>query len=200
MNKCYTPMATRLVSLNFSPLFALSDLQGSQLRTNLLSPLTDVTVIDTRLDAVEELVNSEERLSAVRRALEPLKSLDTDKLVGQIVQPRDKNNPLSTSLSASAGADPSKMAEQKITRLLSLRKLLVALPALRNALHNTDSTLLKTVSRILHDERAEVMLEAIAATINEEALASNGPTSKGKGALAGRNGKIYAVRAERKLL
>lgn len=149
---------------------------------------------------MEELVNSEERLSAVRKALEPLKSLDTDKLVGQLITPLSQKKGLSTSLSASANSDPAKVAEQKVARLISLRKLLVALPALRSALHNIDSTLLRTVSRILQDERVEEMVKAIAATINEEALASNGPTSKGKGALAGRNGRIYAVRAERKLL
>lgn len=188
--------AGELMSLT---LFGTGSRPPSQLRTNLLSPLTDVTVIDSRLDAVEELVNSEERLSAVRKALERLKSLDSDKLVGQLVTPMARPKVSSTNLVSSNSVDPAKTAEAKIGRLLSLRTLLVALPALRAAVHNMDAPLLGTIGRILQDERAEEMVKKIAEVSNEEALAGVGG-NKGKGALAGRNGRIYAVRAERKLL
>ncbi|ORY84089.1 muts domain V-domain-containing protein, partial [Leucosporidium creatinivorum] len=185
MNKCYTPMATRL------------------LRTNLLSPLTEVTTIDTRLDAVEELITSEERLTSIRKALEPLKSLDADKLIGQLITPLSTtklSTSLNTSSSSSSSSDPSKAIEQKISRLLSLRTLLLSLPALRSALHHPDSSFLQVISKMLNDERAEEMLKRIGETVNEEALAGGGAGNRGKGALAGRNGRIYAVKAQKKLL
>jgi DNA mismatch repair protein MSH4 len=55
--------------------------------------------------------------------------------------------------------------------------------------------LLKAISRILQDERADRMLQAIGETINEDAV-----TTLQKGALAVRNTRIYALRAEKRLL
>ncbi|SGY24217.1 BQ5605_C019g09022 [Microbotryum silenes-dioicae] len=176
MSSCLTPMGHRLV------------------RTNLLSPLTDTSVIDTRLDAVEEFVNKEERLTSVRKSLRPLRSLDCDKLVGQMTTPKraEKRGWGHSSIST---PDPALDAETKIARLLSLRSVLSALPGIRSALRHSDSTLLKSIYSILSDPRAVEMLGTIAATLNDDAV---GPQPGG--ALKVRNARIYAIKAEKKLL
>ncbi|SCZ88590.1 BZ3500_MvSof-1268-A1-R1_Chr2-1g04511 [Microbotryum saponariae] len=176
MSSCLTPMGHRL------------------LRTNLLSPLTDTSVIDTRLDAVEEFVNKEERLTSVRKSLQPLRALDCDKLVGQLTTPKraEKRGWGHSSIST---PDPALDAETKIARLLSLRSVLSALPGIRSALRHSDSTLLKSVYSILSDPRAVEMLGNIAATLNDDAV---GPQPGG--ALKVRNARIYAIKAEKKLL
>ncbi|KAL8279193.1 hypothetical protein RQP46_008449 [Phenoliferia psychrophenolica] len=170
LNSCYTPMATRL------------------LRTNILGPLTDVTVINTRLDAVEELVGSEERFTAIRKALEPLKKVDVDKLVGQLA-----TSPRPQSLSSTA--DPSKEAEQKVARALLLRTVLTTLPALRGALQGMEAGLIQTIGKILDDERLDEMLDAIHDTINVDAQAV-----LQKGSLAAKNVRIYAIKSQKRKL
>ncbi|KAK4047164.1 MutS protein msh4 [Microbotryomycetes sp. JL201] len=172
LNFCYTPMATRL------------------LRSLILSPPTEGVLVDERLDVVEELVNSEQRLLAIRKALEPLKSMDCDKLVGQIILPT-----AAVGVKVNAKTDPAKDAETKITRLLSLRTLLTSLPGLRSALHGSDSRLLKDVSKALCEPKVDAILEAIADTLNEDAV-----NVQQKGAALARNRRIYAVKAEKKLL
>ncbi|KAM0791598.1 hypothetical protein ACM66B_006041 [Microbotryomycetes sp. NB124-2] len=176
LNSCHTPMASRL------------------LRSLIVSPPTDSVLIDGRLDVVEELCNSEQRLKAINDALAPLKSLDCDKLIGQLIQPK--------SFSSSGGVtklltkrDPAKDAETKISRLLSLRTLLKSLPGLRSALHGSDSQLLKDVSKALCEPKVDSMLETMADTLNEDAV-----NAQQKGAALSRNRRIYAVKAEKKLL
>lgn len=80
-----------------------------------------------------------------------------------------------------------------------------ALARLRASVAGTDASLLRTVHKILSDElpQSDDMLLAINNTINDEAVDTEGVRKKGSvsgGPLAGRNRKIYAVRAERKLL
>ncbi|SCV71962.1 BQ2448_4656 [Microbotryum intermedium] len=176
MSSCVTPMGHRLI------------------RTNLLSPLTDTSVIDTRLDAVEEFVNKEERLTSIRKSLQPLRSLDCDKLVGQLTS-RKRAGKRGWGKSAMSAPDPAQDAETKIARLLSLRSLLSALPGIRSALRHSESQLLKSIYSILSDPRADQMLDIISATLNDDAV---GPQPGG--ALKVRNARIYAIKAEKKLL
>ncbi|KAM0752833.1 hypothetical protein T439DRAFT_299108 [Meredithblackwellia eburnea MCA 4105] len=173
LNHCFTPMGTRLM------------------RTNILSPLTDVSHIDSRLDAVEELVGSEERFHAVRKALEPLKKLDLDKMIGQIVS----HVPLSILTLSNSKKDPSKESEAKVARALQLRTFLSSLPALRTALMGVESSLLSTVVRVLKDQRLEAMLDALGETLNDDVAAG-----AQKGHLGARNTRIFAVKANRKRL
>lgn len=163
----------------------------------ILRVVTDFTL------QIEELVGSEERLQALRKALEPfaprslsssltqevcrLRNLDVDKLVGQLSSPPRQ--------SINSKSDPAKDSETKISRLLQLRTLLQSLPAIRTALYRVNSTLLDQIAEVLKDDRAEEMLEIIAQTINDDAIGA-----MQKGALAARNTRIYAIRAERKLL
>ncbi|KAI5480588.1 DNA mismatch repair protein MSH4 [Pseudohyphozyma bogoriensis] len=169
LDHCFTPMATRL------------------LRTGILGPLTDVATIDARLDAVEEMASSEDRFTAIRKALEPLKKIDLDKLIGQIISARPRS-PNST-------ADPAKESENKINRILHLRTLLSSLPSLRTAIQSSECKLLKTIHHILMNEQLDALYEEIGKTINADAV--NGLQ---KGTLASKTIRIYAVRSERKML
>ncbi|GAA6042058.1 hypothetical protein JCM8097_004086 [Rhodosporidiobolus ruineniae] len=209
LNKCSTPMGTRL------------------LRSNILSPLTDPLVIDTRLDTVEELVNSEERFRAVRKALERLKSLDLDKIASRLLSSTSSTKPtLTTSRgarnfssrsslfpsSSSGSTDPSQRIAQKLGHLLALRSFLDAVPALRSAVEHADSTLLRQIERILQDERLEEIVEVVRRNVNQDIwggeAAAGGPGKKGggggggggKGGVFGRQAKLFAIKAERKRL
>ncbi|BGP16624.1 MutS protein msh4 [Rhodosporidiobolus nylandii] len=197
LHKCFTPMGTRL------------------LRTNILSPLTDPIVIDTRLDTVEELVNSEERFRAVRKALEPLKSLDLDKIVSRVLSSTSSTKGFSTSTGArgfsrgslfpsSSSSDPSARISQKLSHLLSLRLFLSTIPALRSAVERADSKLLRQIESILADDRLDEIKEEVGRNVNKDiwGSADGGEGKKGRaaGASFSRQAKLFAIKAERKRL
>ncbi|GAA5943208.1 hypothetical protein JCM1841_002073 [Sporobolomyces salmonicolor] len=202
LNKCMTPMGTRL------------------LRANILAPLTQPTIIDTRLDVVEELVNSEERFHALRKGLEPLKKLDLDKITSRII-----SSSSSTKLSASSShpsfsrpsrlpksttVDPSASILGKLTSLLLLRTFLLALPVLRMALESAESTILRQVTRILEDESLEVVRRVVEENVNRDLWAGQdaalqgrkgrGGGTGGESAVISRHARLFAIKAEKKLL
>ncbi|CEQ39579.1 SPOSA6832_01105, partial [Sporobolomyces salmonicolor] len=202
LNKCLTPMGTRL------------------LRANILAPLTQPTIIDTRLDVVEELVNSEERFHALRKGLEPLKKLDLDKITSRII-----SSSSSTKLSASSShpsfsrpsrlpksttVDPSASILGKLTSLLLLRTFLLALPVLRMALESAESTILRQVTRILEDESLEVVRRVVEENVNRDLWAGQdaalqgrkgrGGGTGGESAVISRHARLFAIKAEKKLL
>jgi len=63
LNHTFTPMATRL------------------LRVSILAPCTLQATLDARLDAVEELIQTEEKYTSIKEALRSLKRIDVDKLI-----------------------------------------------------------------------------------------------------------------------
>ncbi|GAA5958826.1 hypothetical protein JCM8115_000366 [Rhodotorula mucilaginosa] len=190
LNHCFTPMGTRF------------------LRANILSPLTDTVTLDGRLDVVEELVNSEERFRAVRKALEPLKSLDLDKVVSRLLAPRRpattansapparrptatgadasiKGLALFSQPAASASADPSLRIAHHLAHLISLRTFLNAVPSLRASVENASSPLLLQIERALSDDRIDEIREVLKEGMNDDvwnaAAGNRGGGHKGKG-------------------
>ncbi|GAA5897919.1 hypothetical protein JCM8208_003192 [Rhodotorula glutinis] len=197
LNKCQTPMGTRL------------------LRSNILSPLTNPSIIDGRLDAVEELVNSEERSRAVRKALEELKSLDLDKIVSRLLSPirtassssSSRNSTSSLFPRSTVNQDPSSRIASHLAHLLHLRQFLTTLPKLRAAVEHADARLLEAVDRALADEQLDRIADVIEAGVNPDVWAAQGGEGagrKGGGAAAGgltkRHARLFAIKAERKLL
>lgn len=77
-----------------------------------------------------------------------------------------------------------------------MRTFLNALPSLRSALQGTTNSLLSTIRTILNDDRTSAMLKEINETFNEDAILTLQKTSS----LITRNTRIYAIRAEKKLL
>ncbi|TEB26336.1 hypothetical protein FA13DRAFT_1692416 [Coprinellus micaceus] len=163
LNHTYTAMATRL------------------LRVNILSPILVQPSLDARLDAVEELVNSEDRFNVLRDSLRPMNKMDFDKLIVSLA---------STETTPSLSAKP---ASQRVSQMLSLRSVVTQLPGLRGALDGCKSQLLRIICDMVSDQRIDEIESLIARSLNEEC----GPAKGGIGAV---NARVYAVKAHQNRL
>ncbi|EIW86225.1 hypothetical protein CONPUDRAFT_45677 [Coniophora puteana RWD-64-598 SS2] len=163
MNHTYTPMAARL------------------LRATILAPITVEASLESRLDAVEELVNNEERFSDVRIALKTLNKLDLDKLISSLA---------AYEVTISSSARP---ASARVLQMLNLRSLVRNIPNLRRALHGSQSTLLRIIEKMISDTRLDRIDALVAENLNDEA----GPAKTG---IAAVNARVYAVKANRNRL
>ncbi|KAJ3517535.1 hypothetical protein NMY22_g13946 [Coprinellus aureogranulatus] len=182
LNHTYTAMATRL------------------LRVNILSPILVQSSLDARLDAVEELVQSEDRFSGIRDALKPMNKMDFDKLIVSLASSEAKEN-----LSA-------KPASQRVSQMLSLRSIVTQLPALQKALQGSRSQLLRIICDMVSDPRIDEIERLISANLNDEC----GPVKvcgaavfdvnrllnvvHAKGGIGGVNARVYAVKAHQNRL
>ncbi|KAE8211139.1 hypothetical protein CF327_g5083 [Tilletia walkeri] len=164
MNFCATPMAERL------------------LRMNLLQPLTDRNTIESRHDAVEEMVHSEERYASVTQSLKPLAQhkIDGDKLISQVcmAERSQLRSPAQT--------------ETKIANILSLRTFVRSLRPAKHALDGCSSGLLRAVRMFLDSDELDEIAMAIESCINNDML--EGKVKLGKSGLAARNARLYAVK------
>ncbi|CAD6890522.1 unnamed protein product [Tilletia caries] len=170
MNFCATPMAERL------------------LRMNLLQPLTDRNTIESRHDAVEEMVHSEERYASVNQSLKPLAQhkIDGDKLISQVcmAERSQLRSPAQT--------------ETKIANVLSLRTFVRSLRPAKHALDGCSSGLLRAVRMFLDSDDLDEIAVAIESCINNDML--DGKVKLGKSGLAARNTRLYAVKSNRSAL
>ncbi|GBC10105.1 hypothetical protein RclHR1_09340004 [Rhizophagus clarus] len=154
LNNTCTPMGARL------------------LRTNTLQPLSDVTTINMRLDAVEELIRHEETFFAIRTALKPFQ--DIDHLITALIQVPKK---------------PSvKHAEQSINNVIILKHTLNLIKLLKESFTGVQNSLLDAIYSLLTDLRLESFEERINDVINEDITYAKSP-------LALRNQRCYAVKA-----
>ena len=92
--------------------------------------------IQARLDAVEELINSEDRFTKLRESLKGMNKMDFDKLIVALASSEAKET-----LSA-------KPASQRVSQMLNLRNVVRNLPFLQKALVNTKSQLLKIIYEV----------------------------------------------------
>ncbi|KDQ19146.1 hypothetical protein BOTBODRAFT_485037 [Botryobasidium botryosum FD-172 SS1] len=159
LNHTFTPMASRL------------------LRVNILAPITVQSSIEARLDAVEELVQDENRYSSVRDALRALKGIDIDKLISSLAL--SETRPKSTPQSASS----------RVSHMLRLRNVVRSLPAVQAAVNGCRCPLLQAISSMLSDDRIAKIEERIGQSLNEDVTNSTG------GGLQAVNIKVYAVKA-----
>jgi DNA mismatch repair protein MSH4 len=109
------------------------------LRTTLLSPINSQSAIDARLNAVAELVRSEETYTAIRDALRGVQKVDLDKLVIRLAAV-DRRAP--------AGAGSVKVAFERMGQLLDLQKIIKNVPAIGRAAHLASSQLLKVIGEV----------------------------------------------------
>ncbi|KAG8977624.1 MutS protein msh4 [Tulasnella sp. 425] len=160
LNHCFTPMATRL------------------LRVNILAPITVQSSIDARLDAVEELINTEEKYTSIKDSLKTLKKIDLDKLVASL-----------TTSESRASITPGA-ASFRVRQMLDLRSVIRSLPTIAAALQGCRSQLLQVVAEMVSDERIAKIDERIGNTLNQDAN-----VAKGSAGLASLNSRVFAVRA-----
>ncbi|OAX40474.1 hypothetical protein K503DRAFT_687460 [Rhizopogon vinicolor AM-OR11-026] len=162
LNHTHTAMATRL------------------LRTNILAPLTG-NALDARLDAVEELIQSEDKFTEIKDALKALNKMDFDKLISSLGFTEVR--PTTT----------AKGVFSRVSQMLSLRTAVRSLPLLQTALSGCQSQLMKIIHEILSDERLAKIEELIAENLNDEAVSL-------KGGIGAVNARVYAVKANRNRL
>ncbi|GAA5925273.1 MutS family protein MSH4 [Sporobolomyces koalae] len=195
LNRCFTPSGTRL------------------LRANILAPSTDSDLILRRYEAVDELVNTEERLRSLRKALESLKHIDLERLTSKIlastshtkvlVQPSSRSSGL-----PKTGPDPSMLISQKLNHLLNLRTFLLSLSALRTSLERVRSPLLAQSLEVLEDERLGEMRQIVEDNVNKDLWLTQETLGK-RGRGGTRDGpdqvkrltkasRLFAIRSEKK--
>ncbi|KAH6917711.1 DNA mismatch repair protein MutS [Coprinopsis sp. MPI-PUGE-AT-0042] len=130
--------------------------------------------IHARLDAVEELINSEDRFNYVRDALKALNKLDLDKLIITLASSEAKENV------------KAKPASQRVSQMLSLRNVVAQVPVLKKALEGCRSTLLRILCEMISDERLVLIERLVNANLNEE-------TGLSKGGIGAINSRVYAL-------
>ncbi|TFY64076.1 hypothetical protein EVJ58_g2870 [Rhodofomes roseus] len=158
MNHTYTAMGARL------------------LRVNLLAPITVQGSIEARLDAVEELVQNEDRFNEVKNGLKALNKMDFDKLI------------CSLAASEARESNTAKPAAVRVSQMLSLRNMVKTMPILSRALGGCRSQLLIIIAEMVSDERLAKIEKLVTDSLNEAAT----PAKAGLGAL---NARVYAVKA-----
>lgn len=177
LNHCYTPMAARLVCSSFlSPVIQLVLTLYSQLRSNILSPLTDAPTIDARLDAVAELLANHERFRSLRKAMRAIERIDADKLTGTILSSSSISQ--SVKMQSRKSMDAAKESERKLGIVLQLRTFIKAIPAVSAALMiegGCQSAILDSIAKVLGDERLKKIELEIQETINENMLEVSPP-------------------------
>ncbi|EGG06571.1 uncharacterized protein MELLADRAFT_106496 [Melampsora larici-populina 98AG31] len=183
------------------------ELITNALRSNILAPLTDVETIETRLDAVQELVDQEDIFVSLRKALKRLAQMDVDKMIGTValfrtsrstsIASEDRSGTVSGSSrrqgrhGISSFQDPSIAITRKLEMLRSLRILLDSLGAICEALSPCSSKLLILASEFLRDPALEEISEVIRKTVNEDSF-----IGIQKGGMAKQNIHAYAIKTD----
>ncbi|KAM9324666.1 mutS protein homolog 4 [Gastrophryne carolinensis] len=142
-----------------------------RLRSNILEPLTDLNTINTRLDCIQELLEDEDLFFSLQSVLS--RFLDTEQLLSNLIQiPKQ---------------DTEKVADTKITYLITLKHTLELVEPLKAVLKNRKTPLLKAYYSSIDDKRFDIILEKIREVINTD-------TRYIRGCLNMRTQKCYAVK------
>ncbi|KAL5518469.1 MSH4 [Sanghuangporus vaninii] len=156
---------------------------GSRLlRVNLLAPITAHSAIEARLDAVEELIQAEDKFNAVRDGLRSVNKLDLDKLIS------------SFATSEARVSNAARFAASRVSQMLQLRGFVKQIPTVRDAIKGCQSRLLKIVYDMLSDRRFEKLENLLSQSLNDDAISQKG------GGLNAVNARAYALRANQNCL
>jgi DNA mismatch repair protein MSH4 len=154
LNETLTPMGARL------------------LRNNVLQPLTDPEVLNTRYAAVDDLIKKEEFFFATRAALKNF--LDADRILTALI------------------IIPSKITlqttEQSINHIIMLKQFVNSVRPVFEALTGTGSVMLNNIREICAPENVAPIQELIDHVINEDTTYARQP-------LELRNQRTYAVKS-----
>ncbi|TDL22289.1 hypothetical protein BD410DRAFT_748498 [Rickenella mellea] len=159
LNHTWTAMAARL------------------LRVNLLAPITAPHALSARLDAVEELVQNEDKFTAIKDGLRTVNKLDLDKLIASLIA-SEANETIS-----------AKPASQRVAQMLNLRSVVRNIPTVQDAVKCSSSRLLQVICEMISDERIAKIENLISESLNEDASPQKG------GGLNSVNSRVYAVKA-----
>ncbi|KAK6538181.1 MutS protein msh4 [Orbilia ellipsospora] len=154
LNNTVTPMGARL------------------LRSSILQPLTDVNILEDRLDAVEELTTNEEMFQATKKALQAFS--DMDRLLTSLI-----TVPANTSV---------KFSEKSLNDIILLKKELASIVPIHEALVGCQSKLLLAIRSLCKFEKVEAVQELIDELISPDATWANTPIDL-------RHQRCYAVKS-----
>jgi DNA mismatch repair protein MSH4 len=142
------------------------------LRNNVLQPLTDPEVLNTRYAAVDDLIKKEEFFFATRAALKNF--LDADRILTALI------------------IIPSKITlhttEQSINHIIMLKQFVNSVRPVFEALTGTGSVMLNNIREICAPENVAPIQELIDHVINEDTTYARQP-------LELRNQRTYAVKS-----
>ncbi|RPA93986.1 hypothetical protein L873DRAFT_1837804 [Choiromyces venosus 120613-1] len=142
------------------------------LRASILQPLTDLSTLNARLDAVEEFTQHEEMFFQARQALKPF--LDMDRLLTALI-----TMPVKPSL---------KHSEQAINNIIILKQSLSFIAPVYDSLGSARSWLLVSIRNLCESDQVEPVQNLISNIINEDVTFSKSPLDL-------RNQRCYAVKS-----
>ncbi|KAF2015888.1 hypothetical protein BU24DRAFT_462109 [Aaosphaeria arxii CBS 175.79] len=142
------------------------------LRSNIIQPLTEGTTLNTRYDALEELTTKEEMFFATRAALKDF--LDVDQILSYLIV-----IPTKPSISTK---------EQDINQIIKLKKFILAVGPIYEALSGCCSAMLLSIREYCHPNKIAPVQELIDTVINEDTMFAKQP-------LELRNQRAYAVKS-----
>ncbi|EDU45523.1 DNA mismatch repair protein mutS [Pyrenophora tritici-repentis] len=154
LNETLTPMGARL------------------LRNNVLQPLTDPEMLNTRYAAVDDMTKKEELFFATRAALKNF--LDADRILTALIVTPNKVTLQTT--------------EQAINQVIMLKQFVHSVNPIFEALTGTSATMLNNVRELCAPENVAPVQELIDIVINEDTIYARQP-------LELRNQRIYAVKS-----
>ncbi|KAL1793239.1 hypothetical protein ACET3X_008221 [Alternaria dauci] len=154
LNETSTPMGARL------------------LRSNILQPLTDPEVLNTRYAAVNDMTTKEELFFATQAALRNF--LDADRIL--------------TALIVTPSKPTLQTTEQSINHIIMLKQFLDSVRPVFEALTGTGSVMLNNIREICAPENTAPVQELIDHVINEDTTYARQP-------LELRNQRTYAVKS-----
>ncbi|KAF3099838.1 MutS protein msh4 [Orbilia oligospora] len=145
---------------------------GRLLRSSILQPLTDTSILDDRLDAVEELATSEEMFFGTKKALQGFGDM----------------NRLLTSLITVPANSSLKFSEKSINDVILLKKELASITPIHEALVGCSSKLLLAVRSLCSFEKVQVLQGFIDEAISPDAVWASTPVDL-------RHQRCYAVKS-----
>ncbi|VDK83054.1 unnamed protein product [Litomosoides sigmodontis] len=154
LNKCLTSGGVRL------------------LRSSLLQPSADQSMIEARLDAVEELVNNQPKFDRLRTIIVGVS--DIYRLITVCCYLENQKETVRT-------------VEHRVTQILNLQQTLHLIKPLRDSLKNSEAHLFRLCYNHLNDERFENILNILDAKLNKTCKVGE------RSALALRQKRCYAV-------
>ncbi|RYN73451.1 MutS 4 [Alternaria alternata] len=154
LNETSTPMGARL------------------LRSNILQPLTDPELLNTRYAAVDDLTKKEELFFATQAALKNF--LDADRIL--------------TALIITPSKPTLQTTEQSINHIIMLKQFINSVRPVFEALTGTKSVMLNNIREICAPENVAPVQELIDHVINEDTTYARQP-------LELRNQRTYAVKS-----
>ncbi|RVD81059.1 uncharacterized protein DFL_008937 [Arthrobotrys flagrans] len=145
---------------------------GRLLRSSILQPLTDTSILEGRLDAVEELATSEEMFFGIKKALQGFG--DMDRLLTSLI-----TVPVNSSL---------KFSEKSINDVILLKKELASITPIHDVLVGCNSKLLLAVRSLCSSEKFQTVQDLIDEAISPDAAWASTPVDL-------RHQRCYAVRS-----